>query len=215
MKGSYKMRRKFALIAALAAICALAIPATSGANTLQPINSQFEIAGGSTGPKLSTSLGSCSISSIKGSTGLTGSNFNLPAPPTIGSCTSGTTATLTPGMITVGPNYTVGWYANQGGVTLRFASLPGCKLSNESSPVVFWGTWSNGRSEGVLLKSGFHADGSAKLSWSNDGGSCALAGTQETVNFEDKTSGSLYTTTIVNTVTNLSSKNLQITWDPS
>lgn len=70
------------------------------------------------------------------------------------------------------------------GLVMRFASLPGCKLTNAGA-LLLVGLWSNGTNTPTLLKSGFHAHGKTPvLTWANDGGSCALAGKAETVAWE-------------------------------
>jgi hypothetical protein len=196
------MRRKFVLGTVLAAVCALVIPATSGAASMTPAGHAYEIGAGA---KLTTSLGSCSISKI---TGTTGSGPAVTITP--GSCASGTSISLSGSWNSgLGSNYT--YNIGGGQITMRFSSLPGCKLASTST-VILGGTWSNGITS-PFAKSGYHADSFTKLTWQNDEGSCALAGTQETVSWEDRIASN-FNLPITNPVTDLTSPTTPIVVTP-
>src|SRR6185295_15933202 len=91
------MKRKFAVLTVLGALVTLAIPASS-MGSMYPAGHQFEITGGANGPRLATSLGSCSVTKITGTipaapANATSEPFAIPA-PTAGACTAGTSLTL-------------------------------------------------------------------------------------------------------------------------
>lgn len=185
------MKRKFAVLAVLGALVALALPASSMAGSVSPASSQFEIAGGGGGfsPRFYTSLGSCTLAKITGQFPKAPENqvagpviFNIPT-PTVGSCSSGASMTLTgQWQVTAGGyNFSIFSAGNNEAVILRFSSLPGCKLNVGPK---FNGNWSNGVTTPSLLKSGFSAHSAIfPGTWANDGGTCAPAGEKETVLF--------------------------------
>jgi hypothetical protein len=107
--------------------------------------------------------------------------------------------------------YLVGLYPAAEGITMRFASLPGCKLTNPSAVLMF-GSWDNGLTS-PAMKSGYHAEGGTNLTWANDGGSCALSGKQEYVAYEDVQHGT-FTTPATNLVTDLTSPTTPILVTP-
>ncbi len=186
------MKRRFAVLTVLGALLALAVPASSMA-AMYPAGHKFEIVGGSTGtnngPKVTTSLGSCSISKI---------TVQIPAAPA--NETNAGSATVTPGACSSGTTLTVGssWsfstsinafqtilspvYPSEG-LVLRFSSLPGCKLVSSTALV---GIWSNGVTTPKFLSSGYHAHSGGNLTWANDGGTCALAGKTESAAYENQ-----------------------------
>jgi hypothetical protein len=187
MKEGNVVKRKFAVLSLVAgALFALAVPASSMARLFPP-NAKFEIVGSKYGPKFETSLGSCVIGKISG---------QIPAPqnpppqiyppfgisaPTAGECSSGTSLTLggewkfSSG--TASPVVSI-FAVSPNAVTMRFSSLPGCKLTDTAEWAML-GIWSNGIYLGE--KSAFTADSSTSLTWADDGASCALAGTREPV----------------------------------
>jgi hypothetical protein len=209
------MKRRFAVLTVLGALLALAVPASSMA-AMYPAGHKFEIVGASTGPKFTTSLGSCPISKI---------TVEIPAAPenetgrgpaslTMGACTSGTSVTVSSGWKFGNPGDTfLPTLTPPSGSTealvMRFSSLPGCKLAG--APLVM-GVWSNGVTTPKLMKSGFHAHAGGFLKWANDGGTCALAGEQESVVFEDQTIGVKFPG--VSTVNNLTSPTTPIIAGP-
>ena len=177
------MKRKFAVLTVLGALLALAVPASSMAG-IYPASTQFEIVGGSNPPTVGTSLGSCPITKITGTTPAAPANetngaFSIPT-PTVGTCTSGTSLTLSgPSWSFTYPSVTNSYGVNVNGVaTLRFSSLPGCKLTG-GLPLM--AVWSNGLVTPKSMKSGFHAAGFTSLTWADDGASCALTGKKEVV----------------------------------
>ena len=183
------MKRKFALLTILGALAALAIPAMSSASMF-PAGHKFEIVGAATGPKLTTSLGSCTVSKINGTIPTAPTNETSGSWPgasiTAGTCGAGTSITVS-GSWTfgLGNNTVVMVFLPQAAeaIVMRFTSLPGCKLAGSPNLV---GLWSNGVTSPVLMKTGFHAHSGGSLTWANDGGSCALAGKTEALSFEDQ-----------------------------
>jgi hypothetical protein len=203
------MKRKFAVLTVLGALLAIAAPASSMASSVYPAGHKFEITGGSTGPKLVTSLGACSLSKITAVIPAAPTNemeVGFPgATVTAGTCDAGVSLTLN------GPWYffamNTGYHVNVAstspeGIVLRFTSLPGCKLRGNANLI---GTWSNGMSLPKSFKSGYHADSGFALTWANDGGTCALAGKAEAVSYEDEAYTATTRNAIINTVTDLTS----------
>ncbi|HEX6206488.1 MAG TPA: hypothetical protein VFZ29_11850 [Solirubrobacterales bacterium] len=186
------MKRKFPILAVLAALVALAVPASSTAS-IYPAGHQFEIAGGATPPKLGTSLGTCAITKIAGTIPSAPANegaVSFPiSVPTVGSCTSGTSIALSGAWTFVAPAPGNPYGVNIGGTaTLRYSSLPGCKLSGAT---LLAGIWSNGTTSPKTLKSGFHGHDGHTLTWSDDGASCALSGKTEKVSVSQETGAGL------------------------
>lgn len=182
------MKRKFAVLTVLGALLAFAVPASSMAS-VSPAGHQFEISGNS--PKLGTSLGSCTITKISGTIPASPANetetvFPI-STPTVGTCTSGTTLTLGGTWNFGGINYLVHLGGAAATLTMKFSSLPNCKLSTTNPGL--YGVWSNGASSPKLLKSSYHAHSASPLTWSNDGGTCAVAGKTETVTWSAEGSG--------------------------
>jgi hypothetical protein len=213
-KGINHMKRNLTLLTIVGALIALAVPASSSA-AMFPAGHKFEIAGGSTGPKLTTSLGSCTISKI---------TATIPAAPkneeagtwsgaalTPGTCTSGTSITLASEWsfgIAAGTFIASLFPKGAETVVMRFSSLPGCKLAGAPN---LGGIWSNGTTSPTLLKSGYHAHTGSVLTWANDGGSCALAGKTEGLAYEDQALPTPPYAPVVNTVTDLTSPTTPIT----
>ena len=125
--------------------------------------------------------------------------------PTAGTCTAGVSLAFA-GEWQFDPN---GWVPRINApkaesITLRFSSLPGCKLTNPSS-VQLLGIWANGVTAPHFVRSIYHAHRGFNLTWANDGASCALSGQTEVVTWGDAPlagglSGASYA--IVNDVTN-------------
>ena len=178
------MQRKFALLI-LGALVALVVPASAMAG-MYPAGHQFELA--SNAPKLGTSLGNCQITKITGTIPSAPTNETATecavATPTVGTCTAGTTVTLGGEWKLFAPalNPIVDLGGSAATATLRFSSLPGCKLASTAGTYLF-GIWSNGATGSTLLKSGYHAHGAQTLTWSDDGASCALTGKTESVSW--------------------------------
>jgi len=187
------MNRKFAVLTVLGALVALAVPASSMAS-MYPAGHQFELAVSGAAPKVSTSLGNCTITKVTGTipsapTNETATEFPI-STPTVGSCSAGTSLTLGGEwkLTALGVNPLVSFGGSAATLTMKFTSLPGCKLSQTG--VALMGIWSNGATAPSLLKSGYHAHAAQPLTWSNDGGSCALAGKTETVSWTADSGGS-------------------------
>lgn len=187
------MKHKFALLTIVGALLALAAPASS-MGSMYPAGAKFEIVGNSAGPKLSTSLGSCSLSKITGQipaapANVTPAVFAIPT-PTVGACSAGASLALAGEWRLNHAGYYVTLQSTSAeAITLRFTSLPGCKLTGAQSLIALW---SNGTTTPTLLKSGYHAHRGFSLKWANDGASCALAGKSEAISFgDDVVSGEL------------------------
>jgi hypothetical protein len=184
------MKRKLAVLTALGALVALAIPASSMAS-MYPAGHQFELGAGGAAPKVSTSLGNCTITKVAGTipsapTNETATEFPI-STPTVGTCSAGTSLTLGGEwkLIALGTNPLVSLGGSAATLTMKFSSLPGCKLS-QASGVGLFGIWSNGATAPSLLKSGYHPHAAQALTWSNDGGTCSLAGKTETVSWTNE-----------------------------
>lgn len=200
------MKRKFAVLTVLGALLALAVPASSMAS-MSPAGHQFEIAGGALSPRIGTSLGSCPITKISGTilaapANETETTFPI-STPTVGTCTAGTTLTLGGTWVFGGASYQTQLGGPAATLTMKFSSLPNCKLSSTNPGL--YGIWSNGATSPKLLKSSYHAHAGNALTWSNDGGTCAVAGKTETVTWSAESGSSLVTAGTAATVTDLTS----------
>jgi hypothetical protein len=186
------MNRKLAILTVLGALVALAVPASSMANTtLSPAGAKFEFVGNSEGPRFFTALGSCTVKftgqvpAAPNNVSATSVNFAIPT-PTIGSCTSGTTVTVGGEwkMTATAPyGLTIASTGTGAGIRMQFSSLPGCILSSGASALLN-GIWSNGSATPTLLKSGFHPHSKRAATWVNTGSGCALAGQTEMISWE-------------------------------
>lgn len=183
------MKGKFAVLGVLVALIALAVPASSMAG-IYPPGAKFEITSSSYAPvegvyapEIATSLGSCQVTKITGQAPAThteNTSIVIPA-PTLGTCTSGTSLTLSGAWNLLQVNTTV---FLTGEATMRFASLPNCKLSGTGTQFTLFGVWSNGSTAGGGMQSTYHPDSAMGLYWMNDGGTCALAGQKETISWQ-------------------------------
>lgn len=199
------MRRKFAFFSTVGVLLALAVPASSMA-LISPPGFSFEIVGTANGPKLTTSLGSCSLTKITGTIpaneGATAFSIPTPVP---GSCTTGASITLAGGWSFLATGYFAQVIPNsEEAVTLRYASLPGCKLVGRP---YLAGVWSNGFKPDYAgapwMKSGFHADTNETLTWKDDKTTCALKGQTEKIRFETSAGPFFPASTVVNDLTNV------------
>jgi hypothetical protein len=180
------MKPKFAVLAVMGALIALALPATSSAS-MYPAGHKFEIAGTVNGPKITTALGSCPLTKITGQIPAAPGNESatpIPVAPSFGACTAGTSLTLAgEWKLAASGFYAVLTSSSPTAITLRFSSLPGCKLSGSATLNAIW---SNGTTTPSLLKSGYHAHRGFVLAWANDGATCALTGSKEAVEYESE-----------------------------
>lgn len=197
------MKRKFAVLTVLGALVALALPASSMASMF-PATHTFEIAGGGASPKIGTSLGSCPITKITGTipgspTNETETVFPI-STPTVGPCTAGTTLTLGGSWTFGGASYQTQLGGPAATLTMKFSSLPNCKLSSSTWPTLY-GIWSNGATSPKLLKSSYHAHSGSALTWSNDGGTCAVAGKTESVTWSSESAAMVGTAATVTDLT--------------
>jgi len=190
------MKRKFALLTIVGALLALAIPASSSASMF-PAGAKFEF-GSEPSPKIATSLGSCGLKvtgQVPAAPANEAANVSVAIPtPTVVGCKAGTSITLTGSWSLINSGHTVSIVApgsQPEAVTLRFSSLPSCKLVGLGG---FIGIWSNGITTSTLLKSVYHAHSSLSYTWANDAGTCALAGSKEQVSWEAGTGSAGYAT---------------------
>lgn len=189
------MKRNFAILTILGALLAVAFPATSMAKLgVYPAGHEFEISGaaGKGMPQLTSSLpGSCTLTKISGVLPAAPKNENntalaFPISAPTASCDPGLSITIagTNWFFSVGWRHSITLQAPANGYTIRYESLPGCKLSNTGIGAGGWGVWSNGITVPYFDTSGYLADGTYPAVWSNDGGSCALAGKAETLTYK-------------------------------
>jgi hypothetical protein len=186
------MKRNLTLLTILGALVAVALPASAMATaTVIPPSHKFEISGVSASmPKITGSLaGTCTVTKLTGSVPASPGNtdpvaVNLPLAAPTASCGSGVSITVGAGEWKLGLTgyYVAGLYVPANGFTLRYTSLPGCKLSADgtTTPVTF-GYWHNGVS---TSHSAYSGGGKIAATWANDGASCATAGKKESLNYE-------------------------------
>jgi len=190
------MKQKFALLTIVGALLALAVPASSSAS-MYPANAKFEFGGTGAGPRLTTSLGSCTLK-VTGQVPAAPANeataLSFTVTPSVSSCSSGLSATLSgewklaPGGGGSGVAFILASYnLPPDAVVLRSTTLPGCKLTTTNPNMV--GTFNNGLTTPKALTSAFHAHGNpVSYTWANDGGTCAIAGSKEVVTWESSNS---------------------------
>jgi hypothetical protein len=194
------VKRKFALLTVLGALLALAIPASSF-GAFSPAGYKFEIPGTrNNSPTLGTSLGSCATN-ITGQIPGTETPEGFPVVLAAGTCNSGTTLAFNGEwrMSAVGTQVVKIW-STSGGLTMKFSSLPGCKLTGTAATL--YGEW---------LTNQFLADGGTQLTWAAEGGSCALAGTHEWVDFRSLVTAGTTRVPDPSFVTDLTNPNIPIT----
>jgi hypothetical protein len=180
------MKRTLALLSIVGTLIALAVPASSfGAVEMWPSNVEFYMYGpsNSSPPTIKTAYGSCPITYIKSKTPQLGGKYpsmpaTLIAPNS--TCSSGTSISFS-GKWTLKPYSMTSMVLSDEahGLTMRFASVPGCKLVTASIPTtVLWGRWTNGSGSG---STNYRAEErEIYLTWENDSPStCSKAGTRE------------------------------------
>ncbi len=178
---------------------------------MSPASTKFEIPSTS-GPRIQTSLGSCALK-ITGETpkspeNLTASlQFAIPT-PSVSGCTAGTSTTLAGEWkaFASGTIFMLTSSAGAEGVTMRFTSLPSCKLTILSP---FTAVWSNGVAS-PALKSGYSAFTTRPATWANDGGGCALAGKTEPISYYSGTNNATLQAVSTVSVNNLTSASTPI-----
>jgi hypothetical protein len=192
------MKRFLTLLTLVGALVAVAVPASATANpvVISPAGHGFSITNASPAggmPRFSGSLeGSCTmtkangtIPAAPGNESATGS-LTFPITTPTFSCVGGMTGTFSgTWKLGVGSTYAAGVIAPAKGVTLRYASLPGCRIDN-GAEIGALGYWSNGVSTPVFSHSGviFPLLSEVAFTYANDGaGSCALAGKTEKIKF--------------------------------
>jgi hypothetical protein len=190
------MKRNLTLLTIVGALVAFAVPASASATVaVTPAGHSFEVGG--TAPVIQGSLtGSCSITKITGTVPASPANVNESlvdmkiAAPTV-SCGAGVTATVGAGewkLRALSGSYQTVLTVPANGLTLRYTSLPGCKLSNTTAfgPQ---GIWGNGLTATVVSRSILHFHSFIRMTWANDGATCATAGKVEDVSLAHPSSG--------------------------
>jgi hypothetical protein len=181
------MKRNLTLLTILGALITMAVPASSMAVTVTPAGHKFEMSGNVAAIKGSLP-GYCRFTKLAGSVPAAPKNeapgsvaMPLSAPTT--SCDTGVSIAIGAGewSLLAGGYYLTSLRIPAEGVTLRYTSLPGCKLVG--GPYAPMGYWSNGMTAPTFSKSGYHADGIIPATWSNDGASCAMAEKSETLSY--------------------------------
>jgi hypothetical protein len=199
------VKRKLFALLAVAGVIGVAIQPASSMAGMAPASAKFEITSVGT---IGTALGSCTLGKVTGQISSLGLGPNTVVVPPVTSCTTGTKITIN------GPEW--GFRASTAPIlvlaqlereatVLRFASLPGCKLTGIME---LKGIWSNATPG---FKSTYHADSAAPLTWENDGASCALAGKKEVVTYSDL-SGTEAKSPIVHQINNLTSPSTPISY---
>jgi hypothetical protein len=179
------MKQKFALLTIVGALLALAIPASSSASMF-PASAKFEVGASGAAPTLGTSIGSCVVK-IAGQVPKAPENeatsLSFALTPTNFSCTSGTSIKFNGEWKLVASNYTfllAAFGLPSNAVEFRSTTLPNCKLAGSFS---LGGLYSNGTTSPKAMSSAMHPHASSSLTWANDGGTCAIAGTKETLTY--------------------------------
>lgn len=204
------MKRNLIILTVVGALLALAAPASSMAAKygMFPAGHNFEINGQAT-PLISGPLaGYCEITKITGTVPaapkneanayLGGGVVNPSISAPTFSCGSGMSATAAgEWKMNVGWGSLITVLLPANGLTVRYSSLPGCKLVETTAGGIL-GTWSNGTTSPAFSHSGFSAanlgttSGASsgdhiRLTWQQDGTSaCALEGSTEELNFRTK-----------------------------
>ncbi len=193
------MKRKFALLAVLGSLLAIAVPTAAMATIkVTPAGDTFEMSGNGvpiiSGP-LSGSSETCSLTKLVGTIPTAPNNeglesVSLPISTHTGSCSPGMSMTLSDPegktwSILAIERYQALLKSPAGAITLRYTSLPGCKLTSAAWSLA--GTFSNGSTSPTLARSAYNAySGNSNPdqgTWANDGATCALAGQKGTVTF--------------------------------
>jgi hypothetical protein len=189
------MKRSLLLLATVAAAIGLMAPAAASAVTIgvYPAGHKFEVTPTS---QIKGSLaGSCTFGKITGQVPAApanvGESISLPIPAPTATCSGGPTIAIagTEWKINLGAGYSAALRVPANGITLRYASLPGCKLSNPN-PWLTAGWWRNGYPSPFLSRSGWNLEGVLNATWANDGATCAMAGKTELVDIAPPTRGS-------------------------
>jgi hypothetical protein len=206
------MKRILTLLTLVGALIAVAVPASATAKpvVISPAGHGFSITNPTTGmPQFLGSLeGTCAMTKASGTIPAAPGNesatglLRIPISTPTFACSGGMTGTFSGTWnLGVGSTYTTGVIAPIKGVTLRYASLPGCKLDN-GAEIAALGYWSNGVSTPVFSHSGviYPLLTEVAFTYSNDGaGACALAGKTEKIRFIGSGTDSVVTDTTVGT----------------
>lgn len=187
------MKRSLLKALGLVAVVAAVAPAGAQAVGVYPAGHSFSIANGPGQATLRASLpGACPLGALTGSVPAAPNNVVAPgtgnvemplAAPAGASCSGGPSIaiagsgwSLSAGMF----RYMVDIKVPANGITLRWASLPGCKLVNTGAETIE-GMWGNGLTAPTFAKSAYAVVGAYTGTWADDGASCALAGQTEPV----------------------------------
>lgn len=187
------MKRNFTLLTILGALLAMAVPASAlsaPAVIMGPSGHKFEI--GSTLPQVTSSLaGYCTLAPMTGTVpanpGVAPLSVPISTPSTTASCNGGETVSFNGSwaLAAYSPSK-VNLAVPVGGVTVRYSSLPGCKLTSTATGTnQIPGFWSNGTNFSSYTASAYHIHGGLPAVWSNDGTTCATAGKTDFVYIRD------------------------------
>lgn len=186
---------KRSLLKALGAVAVVAAVVPAGAQAVEvlPYGHSFSIPSGPGQPRLGASLpGTCTLGALSGTlpgfpdSWVPGGTVDMPiGAPAGAGCTGGPSITIAGSgwaLRATSVRYQTDIRIPANGITLRWASLPGCKLVNNAADAIE-GTWANGMTAagGYQSKSSYLVWGSYTGTWANDGASCALAGQTEAV----------------------------------
>lgn len=185
------MKRNLTLLTILGALIAVAVPASAMAKIgVYPAGHKFEISGANM-PTITGSLpGSCTLTKIAATVPAAPQNegaesvVSLASVPTA-SCGAGVSIAVAAGewkFGTYGRNQAI-LTGPVNGLTLRYSSLPGCKLATAAG-VAIAGVWSNGVTSPFLSRSSYHGDGTLSATWADDGAGCAMSGTKEALTID-------------------------------
>jgi hypothetical protein len=183
------MKRKLSALAILAALVALALPASSmAAAKMYPAGSSFEIPGAM---KLTTSIGTCTLQRISGQIPAAPKNettgsIAVPA-PTVGSCSPGITLTTSGTWQATTDASHLALHPPQAiGMELKLNSNQLC-IAVPTAGDTLSADWQNGTTS-PFVASGYHANGGFNLQWEGPG--CTYkAGTLEPVTYTDQAVG--------------------------
>jgi hypothetical protein len=180
------MKRNLTLLTILGALIAMAVPASSTAAGVFPAGHNFEISGATMPTVTGSWPGSCTLTKITGSIPAAPKNegpVTLPLALPTATCGTGVSIAFAGSWsIPTAPRYSAPLAIPASGVTLRYSSLPGCKLVNLVA-IKVPGVWSNGATAPIFSRSGFHADGDITGTYVSDGSACAIEGVTAPISF--------------------------------
>jgi hypothetical protein len=179
------MKQKFALLTIVGALLALAVPAASSAS-MYPASANFEVGASGAAPTLGTSIGSCQLKvagTVPKAPANEATSLLFALTPATSTCSSGASIKFNGEWKLLATNFSFQMAASGGpsnAVEFRSTTLPNCKLAGN---YVLGGLFHNGISSPKSMKSAMQPTSSSSLTWADDGGTCAIAGTKETLSY--------------------------------